>query len=173
MAIRNDHAIDDALESVAQALHGQQNQAGDKFRGLGKFQRNNPPTFKGRYDPEGAQVWLKEIEKIFRVMACTEEQKVLFGCNYWRNTLLKMCVARRRLNSLRLSKENMTVVEYAVKFEELVKLCPHYNGVTMDASKSIKFENRLRHEIKQDINYQDIHRFPTLVNKCRILFHSL
>lgn len=36
-------------------------------------------TFKGRYDPEGAHAWLKEIEKIFRVMICNEEKKVLFG----------------------------------------------------------------------------------------------
>lgn len=68
-----DRAIVDALESVTQELHRQQNQAGDEFRGLEKFQRNNPPMFKGIYDPEDAQVWLKEIEKILRVMVCTEE----------------------------------------------------------------------------------------------------
>lgn len=33
----NDRAIVDALESVAQALHRQHNQASDMFRGLGKF----------------------------------------------------------------------------------------------------------------------------------------
>lgn len=32
----------------------------------------------------------------------------------------------------------------------------------------IKFENGLRPEIKQGIVYQDICRFPTLLNKCRI-----
>lgn len=36
-------------------------------------------TFKGRYDPDGAQTWLKEIERVFRVMECTEVQKVCFG----------------------------------------------------------------------------------------------
>lgn len=30
-----------------------------------KFQRNNSPTFKSRYDSDDAQVWIKEIEKIF------------------------------------------------------------------------------------------------------------
>lgn len=38
MAGRNNHAITDAFESVAQALLGQQNQVGNEFRGLGKFQ---------------------------------------------------------------------------------------------------------------------------------------
>ena len=48
-------------------------------RTLGTFQRENPPTFKGRYDPDGAQTWLKEIERIFRVMDCSEVQKVCYG----------------------------------------------------------------------------------------------
>lgn len=41
MAGRNDLAIANALESMAQALQGQQNQVGDEFHGLGEFQRNN------------------------------------------------------------------------------------------------------------------------------------
>ncbi|CAJ2651805.1 unnamed protein product [Trifolium pratense] len=46
---------------------------------LETFLRNHPPTFKGRYDPDGAQSWLKEIERIFRVMDCSEAQMVRFG----------------------------------------------------------------------------------------------
>lgn len=65
MAGRNGHVIADALEAVAQTLHGQQNQAGDELCGLGKFHKNNPATFKGRYDSEGTQVCLQEIKKIF------------------------------------------------------------------------------------------------------------
>lgn len=59
----------------------QNNQQGgnDEFRSLGKFQSNNPPTFKDRYDPEGAQAWLRYIDKIFRVIQCTEAHKVQFG----------------------------------------------------------------------------------------------
>lgn len=56
---RNDRVISDALKAMAQALQGQHNQAGDEFHGLKKFQRNNPPTFNGRYDPDGAQTWLR------------------------------------------------------------------------------------------------------------------
>lgn len=37
MAGRNNQKIADALESVAKVLQGQQNLAGDEFRGLGKF----------------------------------------------------------------------------------------------------------------------------------------
>lgn len=79
MAGRNDHIIADALEPVAQALHGQHNQAGGEFHDVGKFQRNKLPTFKGKYDLEGTHMWLREIEKSFRLITCTKEQNVLFG----------------------------------------------------------------------------------------------
>lgn len=80
MAGRNDAAVAAALEAVAQAI-GQQPNAGAnaEVRMLETFIRNHPPTFKGRYDPDGAQSWIKEIERVFRVMQCSEEQKVRFG----------------------------------------------------------------------------------------------
>lgn len=61
---------------------------------MGKFQRNNLPTFKGRYDLDGAQSWLREIERIFRVMDYSEAHKVQFGTHmlaeeandWWINT---------------------------------------------------------------------------------------
>lgn len=75
MAVRNDAAIAAALQAMAQAV-GQQPNAGagvnDGVRMLEAFLRNHPPAFKGRYDPDGAQTWLKEVERIFRVMECTD-----------------------------------------------------------------------------------------------------
>jgi len=82
MAGRNDAAIVVVLQAVAQAV-GQQPNAGaggnDGVRMLETFLRNHPPTFKGRYDPNGAQTWLMEVERIFQVMECTEPQMVRFG----------------------------------------------------------------------------------------------
>ena len=75
MAGRNDAAMAAALQAVAQSVAG----ANAESRTLGTFQRENPPTFKGRYDPDGAQDWLKEMERIFRVMDCFEAQKVHYG----------------------------------------------------------------------------------------------
>ena len=82
IARRNDAAIAAALQVVAQAVGQQPNVgagANEGVRMLETFLRNHPPTFKGRYDPDGAQTWLKEIERIFRVMQCSEVQKVRFG----------------------------------------------------------------------------------------------
>jgi len=97
MAGRNDRAIADALQALAQAIGNQTRVGADEpfeYQGLDRFQRNNPPTFKGGYNPEGAQNWIQEIEKIFRVMACPVDKKVLFGTYtlveeaeyWWENT---------------------------------------------------------------------------------------
>ena len=55
MAGRNDRAIADALQALANAM---ENQAGGnaEYHGLDRFQRNNPPTFRGGYDPERAEI---------------------------------------------------------------------------------------------------------------------
>src|ERR1044072_6366264 len=77
---RNDDAIADALGMLAGVLGGnQQGTAIGADRQLGNFQRNNPPLFNGTHDPEGAQKWLKEIERIFRVIDCAEGLKVRYG----------------------------------------------------------------------------------------------
>lgn len=61
MVGRNDRTIVDALEAVGSVMaqvNQNQNGGADGILGLGKFQRNNPHTFKGIYDLEGAQTWL-------------------------------------------------------------------------------------------------------------------
>ena len=74
---RDDAAIVEALGMLAGVLGGNQLGAGIGVdRQLGNFQRNNPPLFKGTHDPKGAQRWLKEIKRIFRVIYCAEELKV-------------------------------------------------------------------------------------------------
>lgn len=44
-------------------------------------------------------------------------------------------LSKKEIEFLELKQGNMTVVEYAVKFEELVKFCPHYNGRDVEGSK--------------------------------------
>ena len=76
----NDEALAAAMQAISQAFQHPPNadeNAGS--RSLVTFQRENPPTFQGKYDPEGALAWLKEIERIFRVMDCTLVQKIRYG----------------------------------------------------------------------------------------------
>ena len=68
---RNYDAIAAALTAVAQALAQNQGGGGHEDQGeaeerrLDRFMRNKPPTFKGRFDPEGALTWMECMERIF------------------------------------------------------------------------------------------------------------
>ena len=77
MARTNDAAMADALQAMAQAVQNLPHVDVDvESKNLDKFQRNKPPVFLGTHNPDGAQAWLKKIEKIFRLMTCSDEQKV-------------------------------------------------------------------------------------------------
>lgn len=51
---------------------------------------------------------------------------------------------RKEIHFLELELGNTYVVDYAVKFEEVYKYYPHYNGADAKGSKCVKFENGLR-----------------------------
>ena len=43
---------------------------------LNQFRKTTPPSFQGEYDPDIAERWIRQIEKIFGVLDCTAEQRV-------------------------------------------------------------------------------------------------
>ncbi|XP_058766909.1 uncharacterized protein LOC131640525 [Vicia villosa] len=135
----------------------------DELRSLSTFQRENPPTFKGKYDPNGAQEWLKEIERIFRVMNSYAAHKVRYSIHmlagevdYWLDD------THQRLEAIgevitwvvfmrKFLRKYSTVTEYAAKFVELVKFYPQYSAETIEFSKCIKLDNGLHPETKRAI----------------------
>ncbi|GFZ16750.1 hypothetical protein Acr_26g0000200 [Actinidia rufa] len=44
-----------------------------------QFPQLRPPTFYGTPDPMAAESWLLGIERVFEVLPCTDEQKVVFA----------------------------------------------------------------------------------------------
>lgn len=50
-----------------------------EYRGFPTFTKHNPPKFEGNFDPEGAQRWLFDVERIFTTMGCYEENKVIYA----------------------------------------------------------------------------------------------
>jgi len=69
---------------------------------------------------------------------------------------------------LELKQGNMTMAEYAARFENLVRYFPHYQGDSGERSKCVKFVNGLRPEVKMMVNCHGIHNFAQLTNMCRI-----
>lgn len=78
--------------------------------------------------------------------------------------MINLC-SKKEMEFLELKHGSMTIIEYASKFEGLVKLCPHYNSSEVGGSKRIRFECGLHPKIKQGIGYQEILHFLMLVNK--------
>ncbi|KEH16697.1 chromo domain protein [Medicago truncatula] len=156
---------DAALEAVAQAVQQQPKAetGSDGTRMLETFLRNHPLTFKGRYDPDGAQKWLKEIERIFKVMQCSETQKVRFGTHMFAEEADDWWVSLLPVLEQDDAVGDMSVTEYAAKFVELAKFYPHYSVETAEFSRCIKFENGLRADIKRAIGYQQIRVFSELM----------
>ena len=40
------------------------------------FMRHNPPSFAREVDPEKAESWINNMEKIFKAMSCPAERRV-------------------------------------------------------------------------------------------------
>lgn len=75
----------DDLSEVAQAMRemaavfGQQmvaQQAPPDRTTLTDFKKQAPPHFKGESEPEKAELWIKELEKIFVAMECPDDRRV-------------------------------------------------------------------------------------------------
>ncbi|GAU39361.1 hypothetical protein TSUD_56880 [Trifolium subterraneum] len=69
---------------------------------------------------------------------------------------------------MKLEQGNMSVAEYAAKFESLCAFSPHYNTPETENDKCVKFESGLRSDIKHIIGFAEIRNFTTLVAKARI-----
>ena len=49
------------------------------MKGIGELKRLAPPTFEGSTNPTKLLKWLKEMEKAFTSMECTDHEKVHFA----------------------------------------------------------------------------------------------
>ena len=44
------------------------------------FLRHNPPKFNGKVNPDEADQWVRDIERIFEATQCPEERKLSYAC---------------------------------------------------------------------------------------------
>ena len=66
-----------------------------------EFNRHHPAELNGDGEPQEAKRWIKQMEKIFRMVDCTDEDKVIFATNQfrgaaedWWETAQRIMVAR-------------------------------------------------------------------------------
>ncbi|XP_050890220.1 uncharacterized protein LOC127095592 [Lathyrus oleraceus] len=68
---------------------------------------------------------------------------------------------------LRLYQGNMTISEYADKFDSLAKYFRYFRDHVDENYKCERFEQGLRYEIKEFVEPFEIHQFQVLVEKCK------
>ena len=44
-----------------------------------EFRKANPPSFRGAFDSDKADEWVKTMKKVFSILDCTNRQKVAFA----------------------------------------------------------------------------------------------
>ena len=72
----NRDALLERMTEVLESMNQNQGNESAEYKGLTTFRQNHPSKFSGNFDPEGAKLWLKEIEATFEAMGCLEEHKV-------------------------------------------------------------------------------------------------
>src|ERR1051325_5562459 len=117
-------------------------------------------------EKESKDTWSNTVQ-IFDVEGA-EVSWALFRDAFLENYFPEDVRGKKEVEFLELKQSNGTVVEYAVRFQELIKYYPYYNTMNAERSNCLKFVNGLRPNIKKAIGYQQIARFAELVNKSRI-----
>ncbi|XP_027933091.1 uncharacterized protein LOC114188690 [Vigna unguiculata] len=93
------------------------------------FMKHWPTKFSGKVTLDEADAWIRECEKICRVLECTDEQKLLFvtfllvaDAEYWWQGMQQL-IARheREAEFLTLQQGTMIVEAYIKRFEYLAR----------------------------------------------------
>ncbi|KAJ4975401.1 hypothetical protein NE237_000507 [Protea cynaroides] len=117
-------------------------------------------------EPSQAAEWLKNMERIFDVMECTEAQKVVFvshvllgETDVWWQTTKKIVEADG-------CTATWAEFEYVKKFDELSQFAP---PVTTDESKTRQFEEGLREDIRGSVSMLQLPTYAAVLEKAMIL----
>lgn len=188
-----------AIQAQRDAQRDQRDEAASAARALNEFRRQDPPKFKGEHDPDKADLWLQEIEKIFEILHCTDNAKVEYAtylmigeAEYWwrgakkmmetnheeltweafKNKFLekyfpKSARAEKEAQFLKLYQGNLTIAEYAAKFESLAKHFRYFLNQIDEEYMCERFESGLTYEIKELVGPLEIRQYQVLVEKCK------
>ena len=72
-----DHMMEQLNRRPKESVSG--NGMDAEYEKFSEFRKVNPLNFKGSFNPNEVDEWIKEIEKIYSVLAYSETQKVAFA----------------------------------------------------------------------------------------------
>ncbi|XP_050914828.1 uncharacterized protein LOC127129747 [Lathyrus oleraceus] len=133
-----------------------QEAAGGSFR---EFFCMNPPEFHGGLNPVKAQEWITSMERIFQIVHCSEENKVVFTSHMMKGPTLR--------------QGTMIVVAYAEKFEDMVAYSRQAAYAHDERWKIDQFLFGLRGEISHSVSQREFTTYAKLLRQCYVAENSL
>ncbi|XP_048131458.1 uncharacterized protein LOC125314044 [Rhodamnia argentea] len=128
-----------------------------------QFPKLKPPQFTGSGDPEVATQWIEGLEKVFNLLRCSNEDKVV-------PAVYQLEARERKMAEFfRLRLNQMTVDQYEAKFSELSKYAPRLIEDPEDRAR--KFGDGLKPEIKSILapfnlrDYDDLYERAPIVER--------
>nr|KYP31822.1 hypothetical protein KK1_047673 [Cajanus cajan] len=165
---------------------------------MAEFKKCSPPQFRGDADPDVADHWICELEKIFSVLGCSEERKLAYAVYmltgeaeyWWRGTSQMMidrgvvvdwvCFKRVFLEkyfpeSVRHAREAefMRLQQGGMLVTEYAIRFEHlarfYTQAISEAWKCRKFAEGLKYDLRRVVVPMAIIEFPALVEKAKVV----
>ena len=159
-------------------------------RSIERAQKLGAKPYDGSGDPEAAWLWLDRVNKVYRVIAFTDEQRVLFSSflmedrakDWWdavdrrypegiswdqfQQEFIDIFFPQSHKDSkieefFRLEQKNMSVSEYEKRFSELVRVVPYIQAD--EVLKCKRFLAGLQHRIRVHLSMVPHNRFGDLV----------
>ncbi|XP_057250746.1 uncharacterized protein LOC104908979 [Beta vulgaris subsp. vulgaris] len=138
-----------------------------------RFSAHKPPNYDGKPDPTEFEEWLNGMEKLFDATQCPDKWKVNFVVFYlkgqadlWWKTAREMQIdldldGKMETEFTHLRQRGMSVLEYAVKFNELARFAP--DVVSTDRQRMNRFEGGLNLNLQERLavnmskSYQELY----------------
>ncbi|MQL67905.1 hypothetical protein Taro_000159 [Colocasia esculenta] len=190
------HTIQELTRAIMQATQGGGNRAGvgDLHR---DFRSLNPPRFSGSTVPDEAEHWLKETERIFRVMQCAAGDKLLLATfqlqkdarAWWESVeatrengqftwnefkeafnskyFSERVQERKAAEFATLKQRSLTVAKYEAQFSRLERYADHL--VNTERMKAKHFLNGLKPQYITQLAPLDIQTYVKIAKKAQLL----
>ncbi|XP_016199733.1 uncharacterized protein LOC107640747 [Arachis ipaensis] len=145
---------------------------------LATFLKVNPPKFKGTLVATDADNWFRGIERSLRAQHVPEGHHVEFSTyilegeaedEFYEKYFSRAARDAKEMELMQLKQGDMTIAEYARKFDDLCrfpKICQG-NPADFEEWKCLKFERGLREELMNSVVLLEIQNFAELVNKSK------
>ncbi|XP_050888801.1 uncharacterized protein LOC127093960 [Lathyrus oleraceus] len=158
-----------AIRAQREALRDQREEVVTAARDLTSFNRQNPQKFKGEHDPDKveyatfllraeAESWWQGAKQL---MESNNEALnwVTFKQKFMDKYFPSSARSEKEAQFLGLYQGNMTISEYADKFDSLAKYFCYFRDHVDENYKCEKFEQGLRYEIKESVEPLEIRQF--------------